>query len=77
MNVDILLFGQLAEIIGTKSIRLTEITGTKQLADQVHKTYPALSRHLYRIAINHILVSGDIDFEEDCTVALLPPFSGG
>ena len=77
MKIDILLFGQLAEIAGTKNISLQDISDTKSLTLLLQETYPALIDQPYRIAVNNQLVSENIIFEKDCTVALLPPFSGG
>ncbi len=77
MKINIIFFGQLSEITGTKNISLEDMADTKALNLLLHSTYPLLKDQPYRIAVNNQLVSEDVLFDEDCTVALLPPFSGG
>lgn len=77
MELNILLFGQLTDIAGAATIKLQDIADTDELASVLQDLYPALQRSKYMMAVDKKLVTENTLITSDCTVALLPPYSGG
>lgn len=77
MTVNILFFGQLTDITGTVSVTMDGINDTAMLTETLAKIYPGLVGSKYVLAINNEQVTENTILTDDCTVALLPPFSGG
>jgi molybdopterin synthase sulfur carrier subunit len=77
MKVEITLFGQLADIVGTNKFHLQNIPDTDTLEQKLHEMYPALAKLSYSIAVNKKTIHENTIFVGDADIALLPPFSGG
>ena len=77
MQIRIMIFGQLTEIINSSTLQLEDIADTNSLVDELNKLYPALAASKYIMAVNKQTVMANTVLKEDSTVALLPPFSGG
>jgi molybdopterin converting factor small subunit len=76
MSVQVLFFGKLVEITGA-SVVLEKIHDTDELLQQLRQTYPALATEKYLIAVDKRMITANTVLTNNCTVALLPPFSGG
>jgi len=76
MSIKIILFGKLADIAGN-SVSVTNIADTDRLVDALHKDYPALANTKYVIAVDKQVIKENTILNNNSTVALLPPFSGG
>jgi sulfur-carrier protein len=76
MKINIIIFGQLCEVLGEKLV-MDNIADTESLQQALHKKFPELVNYKYAIAVNKKQVTTNTVFNNDCTVALLPPFSGG
>ncbi len=77
MQITILFFGQLTDITGMASIQLEDITDTDALALLLHQKFPALASSKYVMAVDKKVINSSTLLTNNCTVALLPPFSGG
>ena len=77
MQVRIMIFGQLTDIINTSTLTLTDIADTNGLVNELNKLYPALAGSNYIMAVNKQTIAANTILKEDSIVALLPPFSGG
>ena len=77
MNINLLAFGQIAEMIGQAEFEISEIENTVELSKILLELYPALGEISYSIAVNKSIVHGNTLLKHGDTVALLPPFSGG
>ncbi len=77
MKTDILLFGQLAELVGSKQMTLEGVSDTDKLIEAMHKQYPALAVSKYVVAVNQQVITKNTQLSNNSIVALLPPFSGG
>lgn len=77
MQVEVTLFGQLADIAGTSKFNLHDIPDTDTLQKTVHELYPKIATISYTIAVNKQIIDKNKVFEGDVNVAFLPPFSGG
>jgi sulfur-carrier protein len=77
MQVNILLFGQLAEIAGKDNLVLHDVPDTGALVNSLHQLYPQLAESKFVIAVDKKVISTNTPLNDSSTVALLPPFSGG
>ncbi|MBI3234432.1 MAG: MoaD/ThiS family protein [Bacteroidetes bacterium] len=77
MEIEILAFGQIADIIGKPSLIVSNISSTEQLKEALFQQYPKLKETRFSIAVNKNVVSQDSALSNGDIVALLPPFSGG
>ena len=77
MEINVLAFGQIAEITGKSSWKMTSIKDTENLIHSLEEGFPGLMKMKYSIAVNKIIIQHNTELNESDTVALLPPFSGG
>jgi molybdopterin synthase sulfur carrier subunit len=77
MEINLLIFGQIADITGKSAWKMTGIKDTNELIKNLEEQFPALSTTSYSIAVNKKVIQGNTAFNENDTIALLPPFSGG
>ena len=77
MKINIILFGQLTDITGTGSVTVEDVNDTDSLQSRLTETYPALIKSAYIIAVDKKVIDENTLLTNNCTVALLPPFSGG
>jgi molybdopterin converting factor small subunit len=77
MQINVLVFGQIAEITGNTSFAMVDIADTDQLIERLHSLYPSLINSKYVVAVNKKVVQDNTSLYENCEVAILPPFSGG
>jgi molybdopterin synthase sulfur carrier subunit len=76
MSLKIILFGKLADIAGN-AVSLDDVADTDGLVSVLHKNYPALANTKYVIAVDKQIIKENTGLNNNSTVALLPPFSGG
>ena len=76
MRVEVLFFGKLVDIAGS-SLVLNNVTSTDELLDQLRLQFPALATEKYIVAVDKKTITENTSLTDSCTVALLPPFSGG
>lgn len=77
MQVNIIIFGQIADITQTNSITVNNVKDTGELLDKLKADYPALNTAKFAIAVNKKMVKENTALYDNNTIALLPPFSGG
>lgn len=75
--MEILVFGQLTDVLQTNRLSWPEVEDTDTLRQQLLAAYPLLQQHSFAVAVNQQLVSGNAALKPDVEIALLPPFSGG
>lgn len=76
MTVQVLFFGKLVDIAGS-SLVINNVASTDELLDQLRLQFPALAAEKYIVAVEKKTITGNTSLTDNCTVALLPPFSGG
>jgi molybdopterin synthase sulfur carrier subunit len=67
----------ITEITGKSSLVVDGVSSTEDLRAKLEESYPRLKTINYAIAVNKKIVTGHTPFDENATIALLPPFSGG
>lgn len=76
MSVEVLFFGKLVEIAGS-SVTINKVQTSDELLQQLQQSYPKLTNEKYIVAVDKKMIQANTALPDGCTVALLPPFSGG
>lgn len=76
-EVRILAFGKIEEIVGKKEFIFNGAGDTDSLRQALAQQHPGLRGFKFAIAVDKIIVTGNVCLNEGSEVALLPPFSGG
>ena len=76
MQIKIIIFGQLCEVLGDHLL-MDNMADTDSLQQALQQKFPELANYKYIMAVNKKQVTANTAFTHNCTVALLPPFSGG
>lgn len=76
-EINIMVFGQLAEITGTSGLLVPLLADSDSINAELHKRFPALAQTRYIMAVDKKPVTGNVPVSAQSTIALLPPFSGG
>jgi molybdopterin converting factor small subunit len=80
MNLNIKYFGKIMDITGVDEERL-ECSDSISLADfrqtLLSRYYPKLKGESFQIAVDQELQPEDFIINQDCELAILPPFAGG
>ncbi len=77
MEINVLAFGQVVDITGKGSMKISDVKNTDELNQLLVKTFPQLRTIKYLIAVNKKIIRENTILEHEDTIALLPPFSGG
>ena len=81
MNIKVLVFAHLKEMIGSGSLDLELEDGTTgdELLTKLEALYPQISSHrkYLKLSMNGEYIDGSIVIEQDSEVAIFPPVSGG
>ncbi|HQQ93447.1 MAG TPA: MoaD/ThiS family protein [Bacteroidia bacterium] len=77
MGIEVLFFGELAEISGNSSAGLDLARDTDELLEILMVKYPDLRNKSFSVALNNKMIKGPKPLNEGDVLALMPPFSGG
>ncbi len=77
MKINIRLFGQLTDITKQSELEIPDVKNTDELNQKLVEMFPKLAAFTYTMAINKMIIRGNTILNNEDTVALLPPFSGG
>ncbi len=77
MQVKLVSFGNIKEIVGEDAQWEIDVANTDELNLFLHHRFPELRQMKYRIAVNEQIIQSNSLLYNNVTVALLPPFSGG
>jgi sulfur-carrier protein len=75
--MNILLFGQLADAAGAKTLQVAGIGDTDELIRHIELICPSLRGLTYIMAVNRNVIQSKTTLTPDAEIALLPPYSGG
>lgn len=77
MQIEVLFFGQLTDKVGCSKTMINNPGTIAAFKKAIVETYPLLKQSKYTITLNNkIAVDSELIQEQD-TIALMPPFSGG
>lgn len=77
MKVNVLIFGPLKDVTGTHVCQVTDVADTTEMISKMNQMYPGLDKLKFLIAVEKEIVHGNTTLNDNFTVALLPPYSGG
>ncbi len=77
MHINVMIFGQLTDLTGANLLEFENINNTNQLVDKLTAAYPSLASAKYALAVDKKIVKENTVLQNNSTIALLPPFSGG
>lgn len=77
MEINVLIFGQIADFTGEGSLKISAVISTDELRQLLQKKYPQLKNLEYSLAVNKKIIQENSRLQDGDIVALLPPFSGG
>ena len=77
MEINLLSFGQVADITGNPGLKISDVKNTNELNIFLVKNWPQLQSIKYSIAVNKKIIQENTQLHHEDTVAILPPFSGG
>lgn len=77
MKINIIAFGQIADIFGSRSMQLNDVNSTDALKLKLENEYPQLKEMNYLVAVDRNIIQDNTIISDKTDIALLPPFSGG
>jgi molybdopterin converting factor small subunit len=77
MEINLLVFGQIADITGKTMWKIAGVQNTDDLLQKLITDFPALKPLSYSVAVNKVIIRENTLLANEDTVAILPPFSGG
>ena len=77
MEINLLAFGQVADITGKAEWNISGIKNTDELTQHLAEQFPSLLSIKYSMAVNKKIIQENTELKNEDTVAILPPFSGG
>jgi len=77
MQIELISFGKVSEIIRDQTLEIKGIETTDDLKEHLEKIFPALADVKYKLALNKNLVQQNSAIKNNDSIALMPPFSGG
>lgn len=77
MNIQVKVFGQLAEIIGNDQIQFKDIADTDLLRKELISGFPKLADYPFVVAVDKKVANKNMKLNPGDVIALLPPFAGG
>ena len=76
-EINIMVFGQLAELTGSTSVRVNLPEDTESLKKLLLQQFPVLVNYNFIIAVDKRTITENSNLYEGATIAILPTFSGG
>lgn len=77
MEIQVLLFGILAEKAGETTIIIQGITDIESLKTYMFDRFPEFEDLTFQVSVNKDLIRENASLKDGDEVALLPPFAGG
>lgn len=77
MEIEIISFGKIADFLQNQQLKLEGVVDTEQLSKHIETKFPQLTSMKYKLAVNKKLVQTNTKINNNDSVAIMPPFSGG
>ena len=75
--MNIILFAQMAELLGAKELTIPNLTDTDNLIQYLKDKYEGFGNSAYIIAVGKEVIQENTKLYSNSIIALLPPYSGG
>jgi molybdopterin synthase sulfur carrier subunit len=75
--MEVLFFGQLADVAGKQDWEMDSVPDTDALKVMLETNFEGLKKVKYMMAVNRQMVQNNTPLSGTETIALMPPFSGG
>jgi molybdopterin synthase sulfur carrier subunit len=76
-KINLHYYGVLAEIAGSGKEEIENISDLNNLKSLLQTRYPEMDNYHIVYAVNNTIVRDNFSFNNNESVALMPPFSGG
>ena len=78
MKINVLFFGNLAEITQVQTMQVDQVDNLQALQNTLNTKYPGLAEQPYKLAVNETLINAaNQSLNDGDEVAFLPPYAGG
>jgi len=77
MEIEIISFGKIAELVNLKNLNIDGIKDTDGLQKHLEAAFPKLKEIKYKLALNRQIIHANSPLTSGSVVAIMPPFSGG
>lgn len=77
MEINVLVFGQITDITGKGSLKISDVADTDGVIQKLQERFNGLNAVKFSIAVNKKIIRANTVLKNEDTVAILPPFSGG
>ena len=77
MEIELISFGKISEVIANQKIVVTEVIDTDSLKSFLEIEFPELKKMKYKLAMNKQLIQQNTAITNNANIAIMPPFSGG
>lgn len=77
MEIKIIFFGSLADLIGKSKLTVNDCFDTQSLKEKLIKEFPQIKNCEFLISVDKKLVRNNQKLVPGNEVAFLPPFAGG
>lgn len=77
MNIQVKIFGPLADVVGSSQLSVDNVNDTDLLMQKIIKDFPKLKSYEFKVAVGTALTTKNTILKSGDVVALLPPFAGG
>jgi len=77
IEIEIISFGKIAEFITPQRLILEKINDTDSLKSHLEQIFPKLRGMKYKLALNKTVLQYNEQLNQNDSVAVMPPFSGG
>ena len=77
MEINIIAFGQIVDLTGMQSWKISGVKNTDELMRKLAEQFPSLPKINFIMAVNKNVIINNTELNPNDTVALLPPYSGG
>jgi molybdopterin synthase sulfur carrier subunit len=77
MEVNVLFFGVLSEVTGSRVRHYSGVSTLDTLKEKIQDDFPDIVHYNYIISVNNTLISKDSPLNDGDEIAFMPPFAGG
>jgi molybdopterin converting factor small subunit len=77
MEIEVMVFGELAERTGFHSMKMLHLSDTAGVVAEIRRRCPDIESLPFLVAVNKEVIRENTPLKDGDQVVLMPPFSGG